>query len=94
MSRKKPKIYKRSTANNRIVEVISSEGCFIVLRDGKQFNLRHQNADGPKYAKTMFVNKAHAIRLAKKMNRMFRTRVFTVIVVDVALGTQLDLNND
>ena len=37
---------------------------------------------GPKYKKVSFSNPGHAINLAKKMNKLFKTKDFTVVLLD------------
>jgi hypothetical protein len=47
---------------------------------------------GPKYKKTAFSNPGHAINLCKKLNTLFKTTDFTVVLL--SQGTQVFPNND
>ena len=38
---------------------------------------------GPKYKKVSFSNPGHAINLAKKLNKQFKTEDFTVVLLTV-----------
>ena len=66
-------------------QVLSSEGIWAVFHDGQPINLKTHNAlvsvPGPKYRKSSFPNPGHAINLAKKLNTLFRTDKFTVVLL-------------
>ena len=66
-------------------QVLSAEGIYAVFYDGKPINLKSSNTliayPGPKYKKTSFSNPGHAINLAKKMNTLFKTELFTVVLL-------------
>lgn len=84
MSRPKPKIILEYTnsKNYKCEQVLESEAIWAVFYQGKPFNLKSSNAltnyPGPKYKKTSFSNPGHAINLAKKLNKMFKTSDFSV----------------
>jgi hypothetical protein len=88
MSRPKPQILLEQA--NKITykseQVLASEGIWAVFYDAKPINLKTQNLisqyPGPKYKKVSFSNKGHAINLAKKLNTMFKTTKFTVVLLD------------
>jgi hypothetical protein len=65
--------------------VLSSEGIWAVFYDNQPINLKSHNMlvnyPGPKYKKTSFSNKGHAINLAKKLNVLFKTDKFTVVLL-------------
>jgi hypothetical protein len=64
-------------------QVLKSDGIWAVYYDGSPINLKTQNAltqyPGPKYKKVSFSNSGHAINLAKKLNKQFDTKKFTVV---------------
>jgi hypothetical protein len=37
---------------------------------------------GPKYKKVSFSNPGHAVNLAKKLNKQFKTELFTVVLLN------------
>lgn len=85
--RKKPKIVLEKTNKNYVTEeILSSDSIYVVVYDGKPFNYKITNklADGfvPKYKKTMFPNPGHANNLARKLNKSFKTNLFTVKKID------------
>ena len=85
MSRPKPTILAEVTnkATYKTDQVLASEGIWAVYFQGSPINIKTQNMliqyPGPKYKKCSFSNKGHAINLAKKLNRQFRTDEFTVM---------------
>jgi len=88
MSRPKPKILSEVTDKNtyKTEQVLASDGIWAVYYDGKPINLRTQNMlvqyPGPKYKKVSFSNPGHAINLAKKLNKQFQTKAFTVVLLN------------
>jgi hypothetical protein len=87
MSRPKPTIlleYVNKT-NFKSEQVLSSEGIWAVFYEGKPINLKNQNIliayPGPKYKKVSFSNPGHAINLAKKLNELFKTDKFSVVIL-------------
>ena len=64
-------------------QVLNSEGIWAVYYNRKPINLKTQNIlvnyPGPKYKKVSFSNPGHAINLAKKLNKQFNTKLFTVM---------------
>jgi hypothetical protein len=93
MSRPKPTVLidyvDRQTYKTE--EILSSEGIWAVFYDDQPINLKSHNMlvnyPGPKYKKTSFSNKGHAINLAKKLNTLFKTDKFTVVLLTG--GTQI-----
>lgn len=87
MSRPKPTVLLEQVHKNtyKCDQVLSSEGIWAVYYDGKPINLKSSNIlvnyPGPKYKKTSFSNKGHAINLAKKLNVGFKTDKFTVVLL-------------
>ena len=57
-----------------------------ILLLGKPINLKTFNMlinyPGPKYKKVSFSNPGHAINLAKKMNKLFKSTEFTVVLLN------------
>jgi hypothetical protein len=94
MSRPKPKVLLEVTDKTtyQTEQVLVSEGIWAVFYDGKPINLKNFNNltsyPGPKYKKVSFSNPGHAINLAKKLNKQFKTTRFEVYKL-----TQGDLVN-
>src|SRR5210317_2554787 len=87
MSRPKPNVLESFTDKNtfRREEVLDADAIWAVFYKGKPFNLKSSNSisptPGPKYKKTSFSNPGHAINLAKKLNVLFKTDQFTVVLL-------------
>jgi hypothetical protein len=87
MSRPKPTVLLEYTnsATYKCEQVLDAEAIWAVFYQGKPFNLKSSNAitnyPGPKYKKTSFSNPGHAHNLAKKLNEMFKTEEFTVVML-------------
>jgi hypothetical protein len=85
MSRPKPTILLEYTnkKNFKVDQVLDAEAIWAVFHNGKPFNLKSgslvSNYPGPKYKKTSFSNPGHAINLAKKLNKLFKTDDFQVV---------------
>jgi hypothetical protein len=66
-------------------QILSSEGIWAVFYDGQPINLKTQNIlvayPGPKYKKVSFSNPGHAINLAKKLNILFKSDKFSVVLL-------------
>jgi hypothetical protein len=88
MSRPKPKILIEHTDKStyKSDQVLASEGIWAIFYDGQPINLRNQNIlvqyPGPKYRKVSFSNPGHAINLAKKLNKQFKTDAFSVVLLN------------
>ena len=87
MSRPKPKVLVEyiNKSNYKSDQVLSSEGIWAVFYDNQPINLKSGNMllsyPGPKYKKTSFSNPGHAINLCKKLNSLFKTDLFTVVLL-------------
>ena len=87
MSRPKPNVLLEhvNKLNYKSDQVLSSEGIWAVFYDSNPINLKSQNMlvayPGPKYKKVSFSNSGHAINLAKKLNALFKTDKFTVVLM-------------
>ena len=87
MSRPAPTVLLESidTTTHKRELVLKSNGIWAVYYDGGPINLKTQNAltqyPGPKYKKVSFSNSGHAINLAKKLNKRFNTKEFTVVLL-------------
>ena len=84
MSRPKPYVsleYINSTTY-KCEQVLDAEAIWAVFYKEKPFNLKTSNNltnyPGPKYKKTSFSNPGHALNLAKRLNKMFRSTDFAV----------------
>lgn len=84
MSRPKPKILIEWTdpKTYKSQQVLKSPGIYAVFYKGKAINLREIHAlrdnSSHKYKKTSFSNPGHALNLAKKLNKLFKTTDFEV----------------
>lgn len=87
MSRPKPTILAEITnkATYKTDQILASEGIWAVYYQGKPINIKTQNMlvayPGPKYKKVSFSNPGHAINLAKKLNKQFKTEDFSVVLL-------------
>jgi hypothetical protein len=87
MSRPKPQIILENVNKATYVseQVLASDGIWAVFLDGKPINLKTHNIlvsyPGPKYKKVSFSNRGHAINLCKKLNVLFKTDKFSVVVL-------------
>ena len=93
MSRPKPNMLLEhvNKSNYRSEQILESSGIWAVYYDNQPINLKTSNIlisyPGPKYKKISFSNPGHAINLAKKLNTLFKTDKFTVVLLRV--GTQV-----
>ena len=87
MSRQKPKVVLETTDKKtyKIEQVLAADGIWAVFYDGCAINLKTSNLlvqhPGPKYRKVSFSNRGHAVNLAKKLNVMFKTDKFSVVLL-------------
>lgn len=88
MSRPKPTVILENLNKTtyKCDQVLNSEGIWAVFYDNKPINLKTQNIlvayPGPKYRKCSFSNPGHAINLAKKLNSLYKTDKFTVVILN------------
>jgi hypothetical protein len=84
MSRPKPKIILEHTSKEtyKVEQILDSEAIWAVFYQEKPFNLKSGSIvasyPGPKYKKVSFSNPGHALNLAKKLNKLFKTTDFSV----------------
>lgn len=87
MSRPKPTIILENVNKTTYIseQVLDSDGIWAVFYNGKPINLKTYNIlvnyPGPKYKKVSFSNRGHAINLCKKLNVMFKTDKFSVVML-------------
>lgn len=87
MSRPKPEIIIEhvNKSNYKSEQVLVADGIYAVFYDNAPINLKTSNIlvsyPGPKYKKVSFSNKGHAINLCKKLNNLFKTDKFTVVLL-------------
>ena len=66
-------------------QVLASEGIWAVFHDNQPINLKTSNVlisyPGPTDKKVSFSNSGHAINLCKKLNTLFKTDKFTVVLL-------------
>jgi hypothetical protein len=89
MSRPPPKVllstHKHDTS--KTTSIIESNSVWAVFYKNSPINIKITSMlafVAPKYRITTFVNKGHAINLAKKLNHQFKTIDFTVVVLSYA----------
>lgn len=87
MSRPKPVVLLEhvNKTNYKSDQILDSEGIWAVFFDNQPINLKTQNIlvayPGPKYKKVSFSNPGHAINLAKKLNALFKSDKFSVVLL-------------
>jgi hypothetical protein len=87
MSRPKPNVLLEhvNKTTYKSDQILSSEGIWAVFYDNQPINLKTQNIlvayPGPKYKKVSFSNPGHAHNLAKKLNTLFKSDKFTVVLL-------------
>ena len=87
MSRPKPTVLLEyvNKINYKSDQVLSSDGIWAVFHNDRPINLKTHNIllhyPGPKYKKVSFSNSGHAINLCKKLNVLFKTDKFTVVLM-------------
>ena len=87
MSRPKPTVLLEHVNKTTFKsdQVLNSEGIWAVFYDSKPINLKNSSLlvayPGPKYKKVSFSNPGHAINLAKKLNSLFKTDKFSVVIL-------------
>ena len=87
MSRPKPNVLLEhvNKTNYKSDQILSSEGIWAVFFDNQPINFKTQNIlvayPGPKYKKVSFSNPGHAINLAKKLNTLFKSDKFSVVLL-------------
>lgn len=85
MSRPKPTVLIEITNKDtyKTDQILASDGIWAVYYQNRPINVKTQNMlvqyPGPKYKKVSFSNPGHAINLAKKLNRQFKTDDFGVV---------------
>lgn len=88
MSRPRPNIILEHVDKKtyKTEQIIVSDGIWAVYYQGKPFNLKSGNKliayPGPKYKKTSFSNPGHAHNLSRKLNKLFNTTDFTVVLLN------------
>lgn len=96
MARPKPTVileYVNKT-DYRSTQILASEGIWTVLYDGDPINLKASNSlvgyPSPKYKKVSFSNPGHAVHLAKKLNKLFKTDKFSVVLLNQGIKVYPD----
>lgn len=87
MSRPKPTVLLNYTdpKTYKSEQVLDASGIYAVFYQSKPINLRTLNSlvnyPGPKYRKVSFSNPGHAFNLAEKLNKLFKTDQFSVVLL-------------
>lgn len=88
MSRPQPTLICSHSDGDRMIEVCEADAVYAVLYNGRPIKLRACNPNimyqGYKYAKSMFPEPGHAIRLARKLNQAHNTDAFSVGIMAVS----------
>lgn len=98
MARPKPTILLEhvNKKNYRGEQVLKADAVFSVFYQGSPINLRSLNTlvsyPGPKYKKTSFPNSGPAFNLADRLNNLFNTNDFTVVML--TQGNVIQENGD
>ena len=85
MSRPKPTVLLEHANKEtfKIEQILNSEAIWAVFYKQQPFNLKSgsfiTSYPGPKYKKVSFSNPGHAHNLAKKLNKLFKTKDFEVV---------------
>ncbi|CAB4158440.1 hypothetical protein UFOVP700_11 [uncultured Caudovirales phage] len=77
-------IYHNENSAGRVLEVCAGDCVYAVLYQGQPIQVRqrqHMDIAYPswKYSKSLYVNSAHAFRLADRLNSLFNTLDFSVV---------------
>jgi hypothetical protein len=86
MSRPKPTVLLQSmdAKTYKAEQVLASDAIYAVFYEGRPINLRSLQTvidDGPKYKKCSFSNRGHAFNLSQKLNTLFKTNKFSVVML-------------
>ena len=87
MSRPKPTVILEhvNKTTYKSEQILSSDGIWAVFYDNNPINLKSHNIlvnyPGPKYKKVSFSNQGHAFNLCKKLNALFKTDKFSVVLL-------------
>ena len=88
MSRPKPNILLEyvNKENFKVEQILESEAIWAVFYKERPFNLKSSSGitsyPGPKYKKVSFSNPVHAHNLCKKLNKLFKTKDFSVVMLN------------
>jgi len=87
MSRPKPTVLLDhvNKTTYKSSQVLQADGIYAVFYENQPINLKTSNVlvayPGPKYSKVSFSNKGHAINLCKKLNSLYKTESFSVVLL-------------
>lgn len=86
MSRPKPKIILEDTSKTRYQadQILESHGIWAVFYENRPINFKTAHlmiSSASKYRKVSFSNPGHAIGLAERLNKQFKTDKFSVVLL-------------
>lgn len=86
MSRPKPTVLIEHINKDtyKVNQILESEAIWAVFYKDSPFNMKTSSMlsyHGPKYRKVSFSNQGHAITLCKKLNKLFRSTEFSVVML-------------
>ncbi len=82
MARPKPIVLLTHKEYHRTEEILEAVNSYTVLYKGQPFGIKlsYEFVYNFKYGRTFFINEAHAIKLADRLNKQFNVDDFTVEV--------------
>ena len=89
MSRPKPTVLIEHINKDtyKVNQILESEAIWAVFYKNKPFNMKTSSMitsyPGPKYRKVSFSNQGHAVNLCKKLNKLFRSTDFSVVMLHI-----------
>lgn len=96
MPRPAPTVLLESIEQEKVVQVIATPELWMVLYKGQPFGLKHSKpknsalSEAPKYFRTTFPHKGHALVLVRRLNERFSTTDFSCVVLKDFSSTSIN----